>query len=172
MDEREGPPARDRRDSPVGVGGTPRATSTEGPMILACNYEEVTALSHGARALLGESFTESYSAVAAPTEAREAVEAILPLLTGDLSFSTLAEQQVAEMAVDSIVEHLRETMEVNVAATHPAAEEAVAAYFEFAHALSVLSRLQELGAEMRALLEVMTGRPVDAENAETFHFPD
>jgi hypothetical protein len=141
-------------------------------MILACNYEEVTALSHGARALLGESFTEPHSPVAAPTEAREAVEAILPRLTGYLSFTTLADQQVAELAVNSIVEHLREAMEVNVGVTHPAAEEAVAAYFDFAHALSVLFRLRELGAEMRALLEVMTGRAVDAESAETFHFPD
>jgi hypothetical protein len=141
-------------------------------MVLACNYEEVTALSHGARALLEESVGDAHSPVAAPTEAREAVEAILPRLTGDLAFTTLAEQQVAELAVDAIVAHLHEAMEVHVVATHPAAEEAVAAYFDFAHALSVLARLQDLGAEMRALVEVMTGRPVDYESSRTFHFPD
>jgi hypothetical protein len=141
-------------------------------MILACNYEEVTALSHGARSILEESFAGPPSPVAAPTEAREAVEAFIPRLTGDLSFTTLAEQQVAEHAVDSIVEHLRESMEVEVVTTHPAAETAVAAYFDFAHALAVLARLREMGAEMRALVEVMTGRPVDHESATSFHFPD
>lgn len=141
-------------------------------MILACNYEEVTALSHGARALLEESVGGAGSPVVAPTEAREAVEAILPRLTGDLSFTTLAEQQVAELAVGTIVAHLHEAMEINVVATHPAAEEAVSAYFDFAHALSVLARLRDLGAEMRALLEVMTGRPADYESSRTFHFPD
>jgi hypothetical protein len=48
----------------------------------------------------------------------------------------------------------------------------VAAYFDFAHALSVQDRVRETGAEMVALIEVVTGRPATARVAATFLFPD
>ena len=57
-------------------------------------------------------------------------------------------------------------------ATHAAGEEAVAAYFDFAHALTVAHRLEELADEMTALVELVTGRPPDAETARSFRFPD
>lgn len=140
-------------------------------MILNCNYEELTALSHGARAFL-EDGGEGAGAVAAPSEARAAVEALLPRLHQDLSITTLAQQIAAERAVAAVVGHLEATMEVCVISAHPAAEEAVSAYFDFAHGLSVLGRLRDMGAEMRALIELMTGRPVDAGSAHTIQFPD
>lgn len=140
-------------------------------MILTCNYEEVTALTHGARAFLGDDFLESRP-VAAPSQERGDVEDLLPRLTGDLTFNTLAEQREAERGVRVVVDHLQVTMEEMVVATHPAAEEAVAAYFDYAHALSVLGRLRELGAEMEAMVEVVTGRPPHGEILHTFRFPD
>ena len=140
-------------------------------MILTCNYEEMTALSHGARAYLGDDVLEA-GRVVAPSQERGDVEDLLPRLTGDLSFQTLAEQREAERGVRVVVNHLQATMKEMVVATHPAAEEAVAAYFDYAHALSVLDRLQELGSEMEAMVEVVTGRPALGDLVHTFHFPD
>lgn len=140
-------------------------------MILACNFEEVTALTHGAQTVLTET-TEEGSRIAAPSAARGAVEALLPRLTGDLSVRTLADQRRIEQAVETIVMRLRQDMQSEVLHTHPAAEEAVAAYFDFAHALAVLGRLQELGREMRALIEVMTGGPPTQEMIRAFRFPE
>lgn len=140
-------------------------------MILACNYEEVTALAHGARSFLQAGEDEDAS-VAAPSADRGVVEALLPRLTGDLSLHTIQEQGQVERGLEVIVAHLRREMQAQVVATHPAAEEAVAAYFEFAHALAVLDRVREIGDEMRALVEVMTGRPPAHRMSRTFRFPD
>ena len=57
-------------------------------------------------------------------------------------------------------------------ATHPADEGAVVAYFDFAHALSVQSRLAEVGREMEALIELVTGGPATDRLASEFVFPD
>jgi len=140
-------------------------------MILAFNFEEMTALSHGARALLHEGEGDG-SPVAAPSATRASVEFLLPRLVGDISVRTLAEQREIERGVDAVVAHFRVEMEERVLATHPADEEAVGAYFDFAHALAVLGRVQEMGAEMRALVEVMTGKPPNRSTARNFVFPD
>lgn len=140
-------------------------------MILTCNYEEVTALAYGARAFLRSSEIGP-GQVAAPARGRDEVEELLPHLTGDLSFETLAEQRHAERAVRAVAEHLAERMREVLEATHPAAEEAVAAYFDWAHTHSVLTRLEELGGEMQAMLEVVTGRQADGQILHTFQFPD
>lgn len=140
-------------------------------MILHCNYEELTALTAGGRSLLsGESEAPSY--VLAPVESRARVEALLPRLVGDLTVSSLGEAQGVSLAVDAIVEHLRAEMEAVVVATHAADEGAVAAYFDFAHALSVSHRVHEMVAEMEALIELVTGEPADADTTRTFRFPD
>ncbi len=140
-------------------------------MILRCNYEEICALRSGAHALL-EGEVGISSTVLAPSESRARVEALLPQLDGDLSLTSLQEVRVVALAVDAIVESLRAEMETVVVATHAADEGAVAAYFDFAHALTVSNRLQEMAAEMRALIELVTGEPMDAETARTFRFPD
>ena len=85
---------------------------------------------------------------------------------------TLAEIQAASGAVEVIVQHLRAEMETMVLATHAADEDAVAAYFDYAHALTVSHRLRESAVEMEALVELATGRPVDAELRRSFRFPD
>ena len=140
-------------------------------MILRCNYEEIRALKAGGRSLL-DGDAETSSTVLAPPEHRARVEALLPRLEGDLSVTTLQGLGAVGVAVDAILEFLRAEMEAVVLATHAADESAVAAYFDFAHVLTVSNRLHEMAAEMEALIELVTGRPVDPDSARTFRFPD
>ena len=140
-------------------------------MILYMSYEEVQALRQGARNFLRE---ESLGGclVAAPPAARAEVSALEEKLVGDIGVDTLAQQRTLASAVSHVVECLRVEMETLVGETHPAHEGAVAAYFDYAHALSVLQRLREIGTEMEAMIEVVTGKPADPQTAATFHFPD
>jgi di/tripeptidase len=110
--------------------------------------------------------------VAAPPATRGAVETLLPRLEGDFSFLTLADQAAAESGVRAVVQHLRAGLDAAVLATHPADEPAVAAYFEYAHALTVLGRLERLGREMHALFELIHGAPPTPVDAHTYLFPD
>ncbi|MDH3206378.1 MAG: hypothetical protein OEO79_07190 [Gemmatimonadota bacterium] len=141
-------------------------------MILHFNYEEIQALRAGARSYLGDVRAPSSSAVLAPAEGRARVEALLPRLQGDLSFSTLGELRAVQGAVESLVESLRILMETTVLATHAADEDAVSAYFDFAHGLTVSNRISDIAAEMEAMIELVTGEPPSAEAARTFRFPD
>jgi len=140
-------------------------------VLLHCNFEEVTALSFGARSLL-DAGADGEGVVAAPPASLAAVEALLPELVGDLSLDTLGEQRRVELAVVTIVDFLRLEVESAVLATHPAHEQAVSAYFDFAHTLSVLGRVREIGREMEAVIELVTGREPDAALLRTFYFPD
>ena len=140
-------------------------------MIVHCNYEELTALKAGGRSLLGGEVGGAYS-VLAPSESKARVEALLPRLEGDFRLTSLQEARAVTMAVEVIVEHLRAEMEALVLTTHAAGEEAVSAYFDFAHALTVSHRLHESAVEMAALIELVTGRPPDAQTERTFKFPD
>ena len=140
-------------------------------MILHVNYEELTALRSGARVFLdredaGEGF------VLAPCEEKSRVEALLPQLEGDLSLSTLHDLRAVQSAVGAIVECLQAEMEVAVVTTHAADEDAVAAYFDFAHGLTVARRVDEMAAEMEALIELVTGAPATDETSRSFLFPD
>ncbi len=141
-------------------------------MILRCNYEEVEALKAGARAFLGTPGDVGQVAVLAPPESRARVEALLPRLRGDLSLYTLEDVRAVQVGVDAIVEHLREEMESALLATHPADESAVNAYFAYAHGLTVLNRVGEIGEEMVAIIELVTGDSPSAEAVRSFRFPD
>jgi len=137
-----------------------------------CNYEELRALRQGARVLLRAAGDEEGPSVAAPPEGVDDVERLLPRLDGDLDIDTLNEQRAVAAALRAIVERLRSDMEATVIASHPAHETAIEAYFDYAHALSVLGRAEEMGAEMEALIEVVTGQAATEEVARTFVFPD
>jgi hypothetical protein len=63
-------------------------------------------------------------------------------------------------------------MDGKVLEFHPGHEEAVSLYFDYAHAYSVLSRLDEMGSEMTALIELMTGQLPTEEAARGVHFPE
>ena len=141
-------------------------------MLLHCNFEEMTALAHGARSFLSRDDGEGGGAVAAPPRARSAVEALLPRLHGDIGVETLADQEAVERALAAIVEHLHDEMDAAVLAAHAADEDAVAAYFDYAHSLTVLSRAREMGREMRAVIELVSGSEPTPELALTFQFPD
>lgn len=140
-------------------------------MVFQLNFEEIKALQSGGRALLGSDPGGS-SIVLAPPESRALVEALLTRLEGDLSVATLEEARATSVAVDAIVDHLLIEMETMVLATHAADEDAVAAYFDFAHALTVARRLRDLTSEMEDLVELVTGRPATPETRRTFRFPD
>ena len=139
-------------------------------MILHCDFEELGALKEGATALLGEA-RGGEALVAAPPEGREEVQSLIPRLHGDLAIESLAEQRQVAKAVTFIVEHLREEMDLSILTAHPADESAVDAYFKYARALAVLNRLVEMGQEMEALIEVVTGGAVSEESAKSFVFP-
>jgi hypothetical protein len=142
-------------------------------VILSCNYEEVQALQTGTELLLsyGEGGNTS-GAVAAPAEALAQVALLQPRLTGSLSIGTLAEQRWIRKAVGAICSSLHERMEAAVVEYHPAHEEAVNLYFDYAHAYGVLRRLDELGAEMAALIELMTGGAPTEATAAAVSFAD
>lgn len=140
-------------------------------MILNVNYEELLALKAGADSVLAEG-EETGVAVAAPTEERALVEALVALLEGDLSIDTLAEQREIQTAVAAICQALHVDMDTMVLETHPAHEGAVAAYFDYAHARAVLGRIDDLGAHMEALIELVTGAPATPDVARSFAFPD
>lgn len=141
-------------------------------MILNCTFEELRALEAGANLLLAERGAAMGGSVAAPAEARLAIELLRPQLSGPLSIDTLARQRVVRSAVAAICEGLHDRLEDKVLEHHPAHEEAVALYFDYAHAFGVLNRLDDMGAEMTAMIELMTGEPPTARAAETVSFPD
>jgi hypothetical protein len=140
-------------------------------VILRCNYEEISALRHGAQAFLERVRTEG-APPTLPPDAHSEVDALIPRLVGDITISTLAELRSVEVALEGIVVALRAQMENAVTTTHAADEHAVAAYFEFAHALTVLHRVRELGTEMEALIELATGEAVTPMALRDFIFPD
>lgn len=140
-------------------------------MILHCTFEELSAVSAGAERVLAEAGSGT-TLVVAPPEVVADVEALLPRLNGDLSLTTLAEQQSIARAVTYIVAELKQRMDASVLDEHAASEFAVGAYFDYAHALTVQDRVVRLGAEMSAIIEVMTGRAPTAETTRTFEFPD
>jgi hypothetical protein len=140
-------------------------------VILQCNYEELRALKAGAGMVLRPDASQPCPVLAPPAE-RAQVEALVPALESDVSIGTLAEQAEVETAVRTIVACLRAEMDAAVVATHAADEVAVACYFDFAHGLSVLARLEEMGDHMRALIEIVTGTPPDDVLAASFAFPD
>lgn len=142
-------------------------------MILSCNYEELRALESGAELILSEYAHHSQGAVAAPVEVLTQVERLRPRLgAGPLSIDSLADQRAVRGAVAFICESLHDRLESKVLEFHPAHEEAVSLYFDYAHVIAVLKRLDEMGSEMSALIELMTGEPPTPEAAASVSFPD
>jgi hypothetical protein len=111
-------------------------------------------------------------ATLAPAEGKTHVEALLQRLEGDLEFDRLADVARTHDAVEFVVECLKAEMDAAVIGNHPAHEGAVAAYFDYAHALGVLGRLREMRQEMEAVIELVTGSTPSDDVAREFVFPD
>lgn len=140
-------------------------------MILHCTFEELSALSAGAERVLAEAGSGA-SIVTAPPEVIADVESLVPRLVGDISVMTLAEQQSIARAVTFILAELKQRMDAQILDMHPADEFAVQAYFEYAHTLTVQDRVVRLGAEMQAIIEVLSGAPATSQMARNFTIPD
>lgn len=140
-------------------------------MILTFSYEELRALAVGADLLLSRWDLSSPGLIAAPPESLAEVELLRLRLTGPLSIDTLSEQRSLRGAVAMICDDLHDRMEAKVIEYHPAHEEAVALYFDYAHTFSVLARLDQIGAEMSAMIELMTGESPSKESS-AIAFPD
>jgi hypothetical protein len=140
-------------------------------MILHCNFEELRALVAGADLVLRDG-EQGGGGVAAPPEALARVEELKPRLVGDLTVETLLDQRAVRLAVAVICQKLQKRMEVTVVEHSPADETAINLYFDFGHARTVLHRLDQMGEEMRAIIEVANGEPVNETSAASFNFPD
>jgi len=139
-------------------------------VILHCTFEELSALNAGGERVLAEA--SSGGGVAAPPEVIADVESLLPRLNGDISINTLAEQQSIARAVTFILAELKQRMDGQILNAHPADEFAVQGYFEYAHTLAVQDRTTRLGAEMQAIIQLLTGAPATSETARHFTIPD
>ena len=139
-------------------------------MILHCNFEELAALTAAATRALERSAVAH--GVAAPPQPLEELEDLLPRLVGDLSIDSLGDHGRVRRALGFLTDDLRTRMDAAILEQHPAAEDAVLAYFDYAHALSVLRRTDALGREMELLVEVLTGESPASERAQRFTFPD
>ncbi len=139
-------------------------------MILHCNFEELRSLVSAGELIVAEAHGRSGVAVAAPPEGVAKVEQLLPRLTGDVSIETLDDQRRVHDAVAFLAAELLRRLDDKVIEFYPAHEEAVALYFDYAHTRGVLARLEVMGAEMAAIIELIAaGNPRAAGNVT---FPD
>lgn len=141
-------------------------------MILHCNFEELLALRHGADATLQEGQSGGEGGVAAPPEALAALQQLLPRLDGALSVRSLAEQRRIRSAVAAVHDHLHARLDNVVVENGPASEDSVCTYFDYAYVRIVLDRLDAMGAEMEAMVELISGAPPTADTAAAIDFPD
>jgi hypothetical protein len=139
-------------------------------MILHCNFEELRALASAGETVVSAAEAASAGAVSAPAEGVARVEMLLPRLTGDFSIDTLDDQRRVRHAVSVIVDDLHTRLDNTIIEYNPAHEDAVTLYFDYGHSRSVLHRLDVIGAEMEAMVDLMTGgRP---ELGGSITFPD
>ncbi len=142
-------------------------------MLVQCSFEELSALTTGAEQTLqvAAAFGGGAGVVAPPRELAD-VEALLARMDGDLELETLAEQRSVARAIDLILAVLRERVDATILEQYVGSEDAVAAYFDFAHVLTVGERVRLAGEEMEAVIELMSGHPATDEAAEKITFPD
>jgi hypothetical protein len=135
----------------------------EGSVILHCNFEELRALAAAAETIVADG--DAHPGMAGAREGAVMVEQLLPRLTGDVSIETLQDQRRVQKAVNFIVGDLHRRMDQRIIDAHPAVAPPVALYFDYGHSRSVLHRLELMGAEMEAIVELIGGSPASA-------FPD
>lgn len=139
-------------------------------MILHCNFEELRALASAGETVVSAAEDASAGAVSAPAEGVAKVEMLLPRLTGDFSIDTMDDQRRVRHAVSVIVNDLHSRLDQTIIEFNPAHEDAVTLYFDYGHSRSVLHRLDVIGAEMEAMVDLITGGRPDLGGA--ISFPD
>lgn len=140
-------------------------------MVLYLSFEELAALGSCAeRVLLANSV--SGHGIAAPPQLVADVEQFSHRLTGDIAIETLEDQRTLQLVLRHLLDRSRAAMDEAVILQHAAAEGAVAGYFEYAHVLTVSHRLNAIGEEMAAIVQLMTGEDPDSEGARRFSFPE
>lgn len=139
-------------------------------MILHCNFEELRALASAGETVVSAAEDASAGAVSAPAEGVARVEMLLPRLTGDFNIDTLDDQRRVRHAVSVIVNDLHSRLDQSIIEFNPAHEDAVTLYFDYGHSRSVLHRLDVIGAEMEAMVDLITGGRPDLGGA--ISFPD
>jgi hypothetical protein len=125
-------------------------------MILHCDFEELRALDRGAALVLEAHAGRSPFRIPASGEVLSQVEDLRPLLTGSIEVADLEEVQGIQSAVHLIARTLLEMMQTRILELHPAHEEAVGLYFDYAHVLVVENRVNHMAAEMHALADLIS----------------
>jgi len=129
-------------------------------VILHCDFEELQALNRGAELVLEARESHSPFLRHASDDAVARVDDLRPLLTGSISISDLQEVDAIQTAVQLICRTLQQMMQSAVLEYHPAHEEAVGFYFDYAHVLVVEDRVNDMAAEMHALADLMGSNSV------------
>jgi hypothetical protein len=138
-------------------------------MILHCTFEELSVMSAAAERVL---VAHGPGGVAAPPQVITDIESLAPRLAGDIGVESLAQLQSIQRAAGFLLSDARERTDALILEQYPAAEAAVLSYFEYAHILTFLDRAERMAAQMRALIELMTGAPPTEESARQVSFPD
>jgi hypothetical protein len=140
-------------------------------VILYLSFEELAALSASAESVVTAGFATAHGVVA-PPQIIGHIETFAQQLNGDLDLSSLEEHDRMLHVVRHLLHDALQRMDEAVLLQHAAAESAVAAYFTYAHILTVERRLVLLGAEMAAIVNLMTGDDPDSDAARRFSFPE
>ncbi len=141
-------------------------------MLVRCTFEELNALHTGAEQTLLAAACGGGVGVAAPPRELAEVEALLSRDTDDILLDTLARQRQVARALQLIVDTLRDRVDATILEQYVGAEDAVIAFFDYAHVLTIWDRVRRAGEEMEGVIELMTGSPATPETAASITFPD
>jgi len=137
-------------------------------VILHCNFEELRALAAASELIVADA-NDRPGSVFAPPEGVGMVEQLLPRLTGDVSIETLDDQRRVQKAVAFICQALHLRLDEQIIATsNPANEDAISLYFDYGYSRTVLDRLERMGAEMEAIIDLIHGGSAAAAGSVTF----
>ena len=140
-------------------------------VILYLSFEELAALGSCAERVLFANAAAGHG-IAAPPQLVADVEQFSHRLTGDIAITSIEDQRTLQLVLRHLVDRCRGEMDEAVILQHAAAESAVASYFDYAHVLTVSHRLNAIGEEMAAIVQLMTGDDPESESGRRFSFPE
>ncbi len=137
-------------------------------MILRMSFEELTALNSAADRLMS---VAGEGSVLAPPECMVALESRLPL-GGDISIMTRAEQRRLLGAVELVLDHLKRRMDALILEQYVGSDDSVNSFFDYANVLTTRDRLEGMGREMDAIMELIDVDEQGAGEGGELNFPD